>query len=168
VEDEKSVSDVFRARLRETRIARNMSQDALAQAMRRAGYPMDKAAVLRIEKGHRGISLDEAFAFAVPAQLFTPPGEELVWLTKNMAVDGSGMRAWLRYGDALIANSGDLPDELVRDRVTQAMAIHARAYLDAIRNEDKEGRREALFAMSRTLEAERERREPAERQRGGS
>jgi hypothetical protein len=45
------------------------------------------------------------------------------------------------------------------------MAIHARAYLDAIRNEDKEGRREALLAMSRTLEAERERRELAERQK---
>jgi hypothetical protein len=74
-------------------------------------------------------------------------------------------RAWLRYGDSFIANSGDLPDELIRDRVTQAMAIHARAYLDAIRNEDKEGRREALLAMSRTLEAERERREPAERQK---
>jgi transcriptional regulator with XRE-family HTH domain len=168
VEDEKSVSDVFRARLRETRIDRSMSQDALAQAMQRAGYSMDKAAVLRIEKGQRGISLDEAFAFAsvlsaVPAQLFTPPGEELVWLTKTTAVNGSGMRAWLRYGDSFIADSGDLPEELVQDRVMQAMAIHARAYLDAIRNEDKEGQREALFAMSRTLEAKRERREAAER-----
>ena len=48
--------------------------------------------------------------------------------------------------------------------MVQAMAIHARAYLDAIRNEDKEGRREALFAMSRTLEAERERREASGRE----
>ena len=168
MKDQKSVGDVFRTRLRETRIARNMSQDALAQAMRKAGYPMDKAAVLRIEKGQRGISLDEAFAFAsvlyaVPAQLFTPPGDELVWLTRNMAVDGSGMRAWLRYGDAFIAHSGDLPEELWQDRAVEKMAVAAIALVDAMRNDDKAGKVDAYHAIETALHAERERREAAER-----
>jgi len=172
--DKKRVSEVFRKRLFETRKDRGgMTQAALAQRMREEGYPMDKAAVARTESGDRGISLDEAFAFtwvlhAVPAQMFTPPGEELVWLTTNAAVDGAGMRAWLRYGDAFIAHSGDLPDELWRDRAVEAMAIHAQAYVDAVRNEDEAGKREAFEAMWRTLFAERERREAAEREKAES
>ncbi len=159
---EKRASDVFRQRLRETRKARGMTQGDLGGLMREAGYPMDKAAVQRVEKGERGISLDEALAFAsvlsaVPAQLLTPPGDEDVYLTKNVGVNGAGMRAWLRYGDAFIAHSGDIPDELARDRAMQAMAIHARALVDAMRNDDKAGKVEAFRAIEQTLVAERER-----------
>jgi transcriptional regulator with XRE-family HTH domain len=170
----KRVSDVFRARLFETRKARSgMSQAALAQAMGEAGYRMDKAAVTRIENGERGISLDEAFAFAsvlsaVPAQLFTPPGNEDVCLTENVAVNGAGMRAWLQYGDAFVAQSGDLPEELVRDRALEAMAVYALALVDAKRNEDKAGIQDAYRALERTILAERERREAAERDKEDS
>jgi hypothetical protein len=148
----------------------NMSQAELGRRMREAGYPLDKAAVLRIEKGERGISLDEALAFAsvlaaVPAQMLTPPGDEFVYLTKNVGVDGEGIRAWLRFGDSFIAHSGDLPDELFQDRAMQAMAIHARALVDAERNEDKAGIQEAFRAMKTVLDDERERQEEAKRER---
>jgi transcriptional regulator with XRE-family HTH domain len=163
---EKRPSDVFRHRLRETRKSRDMTQGDLGSRMREAGYPMDKAAVQRVEKGERGISLDEALAFiavlsAVPAQMLTPPGDEDVYLKKNYGVNGAGLRAWLRYGDAHIAQSGDLPEELWQDRAMEAMAVHALAYVDATRNRDKAGREEAFEGMWLTIERERGRREVA-------
>ena len=105
---------------------------------------------------------------AVPAQLFTPPGNEDVWLTENVAVNGAGMRAWLQYGDAFVAQSGDLPEELVRDRALEAMAVYALALVDAKRNEDKAGIQDAYRALERTILAERERREAAERDKEDS
>jgi hypothetical protein len=69
------------------------------------------------------------------------------------------MRAWLRYGDAWIADSGDLPDELVADRVQYAIAAHAMALVDAIRGEDKAGKLEAFKAIERTILEARARRE---------
>ena len=166
-DDKRRVSDVFRQRLSETRQARGLSLGALGHLMREAGHStIDKAAVLRIEQGKRGISLDEAFAFAsvlfaVPAQLFTPPGDELIYISQNYAVDGGGMRAWLRYGDAFVAHGGDLPEELWQDRAMEAMAVHARALVDADRNNDKAGIQDAFRAMRDVLHAERERREVA-------
>jgi hypothetical protein len=161
----KRPSDVFRARLRETRKRRdNMSQAELGRRMREAGYPLDKAAVLRIEKGERGISLDEALAFAsvlaaVPAQMLTPPGDEYVYLTKNVGVNGSGMRAWLRFGDSFIAHSGDIPDELFVARAQQAILIYAKGLVDANLNRDKAGAEEAFRAMQATFDEERKRQE---------
>jgi transcriptional regulator with XRE-family HTH domain len=75
-------SEVFAVRLRETRKARNLSQTELARRMTNAGRPMSKEALLRIENGTRGLSLDEAIAliavlFAVPPHLLTPPGDEM-------------------------------------------------------------------------------------------
>jgi transcriptional regulator with XRE-family HTH domain len=168
--DEKRPSDVFRQRLRETRKAHGLTQGDVGARMREAGFPMDKAAVQRVEKGERGISLDEALAFAsvlsaVPAQLLTPPGDEDVYLTKNVGVNGAGMRAWLRYGDAFIADGGDLPDELFRDRVMQAMAVYAQALVDAKRNDDKAGIQDAYRAIETVLDRERERQDEATRQK---
>jgi transcriptional regulator with XRE-family HTH domain len=173
-DDEKRISDVFRQRLSETRQARALSLGALGRLMRDAGHrTIDKAAVLRIEQGKRGISLDEAFAFAsvlfaVPAQLFTPPGDERVYITQNYAVDGEEMRAWLRYGDAFVAHGGDLPEELWQDRAMEAMAVHARALIDANRNKDKAGIQDAFRAMRDVLYAERERREAGEPEKAES
>jgi transcriptional regulator with XRE-family HTH domain len=159
-------SEVFAARLRETRKARGFSQTELARRMTDWGRPMSKEALLRIENGTRGISLDEALAlaaalFAVPPHLLTPPGDEFVWLTDKMGVDGEGMRAWLRYGDAFIADSGDLPDELIADRALAKVSVHAQAFVDAMRGDDKAGKLEAFHALDQTLLEERGRRERA-------
>ena len=91
--------------------------------------------------------------------MLTPPGEEIVWLAKDHGVNGEGMRAWLRFGDAFIAQSGDLPDELFEDRAQRAIAIHAQALVDAIRGEDAAGKREALRAIGETVLEEEARKE---------
>jgi hypothetical protein len=78
------------------------------------------------------------------------------------------MRAWLRYGDAFIAGSGDLPEELVEDRAMHAMAVHAQALVDAKRNGDTAGIQDAYHAMEAVLDAERERREAAELEKAES
>jgi hypothetical protein len=139
-----------------------MSQTKLAQRMTDWGRPMSREALLRIENESRGVSLDEALAliaclFAVPPHLLTPPGDEYVWLTDNLGVNGEEMRAWLRYGDAYIAQSGDLPDELVADRLQAAIVVHAQALVDATRGDDEAGKREALRAIGEAV-LERERR----------
>jgi hypothetical protein len=147
-----------------------MTQGELGARMREAGFPMDKAAVQRVEKGERGLSLDEALAFAVvldavPAHLFTPPGEERVALTRNFYdLDGTDMRTWLRYGKGFMFAAGDLPAELVEDRAMHAMAVHAQALVDAKRNGDSAGIQDAYHAMAAVLDAERERLEAAKRE----
>jgi len=172
MEEQRRVSDVFRQRLRETRTARNLTQGDLGALMREAGHPtIDNVAVLRIEKGERGISLDEAFAFAsvldaVPAQMFTPPGDELVAVTRNFYdLDGRDMRAWLRYGHAFMFAEGDLPEELSQDRAMARMVAAAVALVDAMRNDDKAGKVDAYQTIEAAVDVERERREAAEREK---
>jgi transcriptional regulator with XRE-family HTH domain len=153
-------SEVFRQRLRERREGHGLSQAELARRMRVDGRPMSKVAVLRIEKGERGISLDEAIAFAAvlnvpPPQLFTPPEGKLVALTGNRAVDSGGMRAWLRYGDSFVADSGNLPAELEADRYLRSATIRAQALVDAERAGDKEGIKEAFLGLREVVDAYR-------------
>src|SRR5688500_4231713 len=102
-DDWKRPSEIFAARLRETRKARDLTQTELAQLMTDAGLPLSKPALLRIENGERGLSLDEAIAlsavlYAVPAHLLTPPDDGIVALTDKLGVDGEGLRAWLLHG----------------------------------------------------------------------
>jgi transcriptional regulator with XRE-family HTH domain len=149
---EKHPSEVFRSRLRETRNARGVSQGELARRMRDAGYPMDKSAVLRIEKGERGISLDEALAFAAilfasPAHLLSPPGDEIVWLTSNRGFDGEGMRAWLLHGDEWIATASDYQRSGHAEMLERVVLAHAKALIDAQRGDDQAGMRAELAAL---------------------
>jgi len=153
-------SEVFRERLRELRQARGLSQAELARRMRVDGRPMTKVAVLRIEKGERGISLDEAIAFvavlfAVPPQLFAPPEGKLIALTSNMAVDAAGMRGWLRYGDSFIASEGDLPPERELDLYLRSATIRAQALVDAERQGDKAGIQDAFLGLRNIVNAYR-------------
>lgn len=149
-EEKQRPSDVFGSRLAELRRERGLSLEALAQRMRDEGFKtMSKTAVLHVETGKRGLSLDEALGFAtvlaaVPAQMVSPPDDELVWLTENRAADGDGMRAWLRFGYSFLTDAGDERVEKLRLEVVEA---HARALLDAGKLKDKAGQREALRAM---------------------
>src|SRR5262245_35062428 len=93
-------SEVFAYRLKELRAARGLSQTMLALMVTESGTPLNKAALLRIEKGERGLSLDEALAIAAvlettPAYMLTPPGDAWVEVTKNHRTDSSGIRYFL-------------------------------------------------------------------------
>ena len=73
-------SDVLRQRLREIRNAKGWSQRGLVKELKRIGVEMDPAAIARIEKGSRGVSLDEALQLAAvlevsPIHLFLPKGK---------------------------------------------------------------------------------------------
>jgi transcriptional regulator with XRE-family HTH domain len=154
-DEEARPSEVFAKRLREMRKARGLSQAELAQLMTERGTPMNKAALLRIEKGERGLSLDEALAFAAvlnaaPAHLLSPRGEESVWLTDDMAVDGEGMRAWLLHGFEFIATASNYHRGEHAKALERVVVAHAQALVDAVRGDDKAGQREQLAALGQT------------------
>jgi transcriptional regulator with XRE-family HTH domain len=141
-------SEVFAARLRDTREARRLSQTELARRATDQGRELDRAAVLRIESGKRGLALDEAVALAwilqaVPAQMLTAPESSVVGLTDNVGVDGEGIRNWLVYGDPLLAMPAvvdtDEARAVVRAHFERDVTRHALALADAVRGEDKAG-----------------------------
>lgn len=147
-------SRVFGDRLREIRRDRKFSQTELAHRMTERGRPMSKEALLRVERGGRGLSLDEALALAAclhvaPAHLLSPPGEEIVWLTDKQGVDSEGMRAWLLHGDEFIATASEYQRGELAKALEGVVLAHARALVDAQKGDDKAGVRNQLYALGR-------------------
>ena len=150
-------SHVFARRLRETREDRRLKQGQLAEAMTKAGRPMDRTAVIRMEKipPERVVSLDEMLAFAkvlgiAPALLVSPPDGEHVWTTNgNPGYTGPEFRNWFIWGDP------QLPD-LVRERMDLAFDLEEyvpliRGYFDASRSGDEDARLKASERVMKTL-----------------
>jgi transcriptional regulator with XRE-family HTH domain len=150
-------SEVFIARLREMRDVRGLSQAELARRMTAAGRPLGKLALMRIESGERGLSLDEALALAAllnvaPAHLLTPPDDgQMVWLTANLGVDGEEMRNFLRFGHPLSRT----PERLSSELEELALAT-ARALVDATHGNDQAGKQDALRALGLIVLAHRD------------
>jgi len=144
-------SGVFGLRLREIRRARGLTQAALADLVTAAGQPLDKAAVLRIERGGRGVSLDEALALAwvlgvAPLHLLSPPDGQVVWVTRKAAVDGAGLRNWALFGDALLLSA---EGRRVKGRIRLVLEVEglAQALVDAKRGGDSAGAQAAAQAL---------------------
>jgi transcriptional regulator with XRE-family HTH domain len=159
-------SEVFAARLQDTRDARGLTQTELARRAADAGRELDRAAVLRIEKGQRGIGLDEAIALtrllhAVPAQMLTAPEGSFTGLTGNEGVDGEGLRNWLVYGEPILGltiaidEEGTEPPDVLRGRLEGDLIRHARALGDAARTDDRAGITAAVRAIVRAVETYR-------------
>jgi transcriptional regulator with XRE-family HTH domain len=108
-------SDVFRGRVRELRTTRatprsrrglvGLTQAELAERLTELGRPMSKTSLMRLERGERDVSLDEALAItaaldAVPAFMLTPPDDADVEieLTGEHVLGSGQMREWLRKG----------------------------------------------------------------------
>jgi transcriptional regulator with XRE-family HTH domain len=149
--DQKRPSDVFGTRLREIRRDRDLTQQELAEALEVAGRPMNKAAIVRIERGERGVSLDEALALAyvlnvAPATMLSPPEGEHVWLTGTFAVEGWELRNWLLFGDPTLWTS---EGQRVRARMDLVFTIEgfAQAIVDAKRGGDTAGSQAAALAL---------------------
>ncbi len=111
--------------------------------MREAGLSMSKVAVLRIESGERGISLDEALGFAsvldaAPAHLLSPPDGEYVWPTDRQGHTGAEFRNWLLFGDPLLVRE---EGQRVRARMHAIFEVErlAQAMVDARRGDDSAG-----------------------------
>jgi 8-oxo-dGTP pyrophosphatase MutT (NUDIX family)/transcriptional regulator with XRE-family HTH domain len=94
-------SEVFRVRLREVRRLRGWTQADLASALARAGVDLGESAVVRMERGIRGVSLDEAIAIATvlgvsPLHMIVPLDDNGSQLTPRLTVPTTEARAWIR------------------------------------------------------------------------
>ena len=118
---------VFAKQLRATRKDRGLTQTALAELMREAGYPtMSKDAIGRIEAGTQRVPLDEALAFAQllnvsPAHLLSPSGDTYLAPIPTIGYSGDGVRDWLATGVGFQV----LPEEIVTED-DRALAEHVR------------------------------------------
>lgn len=156
-------SEVFAKRLKAMRKLRGLTQTELAEQMTAAGRELDRAAILRIEKGTssqvggRGLSLDEALALmwvlpAVPAQMLTPPeGDWLAVTEAAPGVDGEGLRNWFAFGDPLLAMPAAVDSDetraVLRERLERVVLAHALALADASRSNDTAGIKAAGAAI---------------------
>lgn len=100
-----SSSDVFRARLVETRKALGYSNQAkLAKRLAEIGYPMHETAIARIESGARKVTIDDVVAIAAALDvalvslLFPLDDDATVQLAPKLKVDVVKARRWARAG----------------------------------------------------------------------
>jgi transcriptional regulator with XRE-family HTH domain len=97
-------ADVVRARLREERKARGLTQAQLAAAMTEADAPMDHTVVSNIERGKRPVPAEELFAFAnvldVPlVRLVSPLDGEPAARFGGIGLDRHEVGNWLIWGE---------------------------------------------------------------------
>jgi transcriptional regulator with XRE-family HTH domain len=154
-------SEVFAQRLRETRKARGWTQAELAEQLNQRGIPMNRDALMRIERGARSVSLDEALGlaqclYAVPALLLTPPEGRHVAIAPNMGLaiaDGDEVRDWLTTGVNVllprVQGSGAHP--ALDASFKNTLAILAQALVDAARAGDQAGQRAAVKAIAKAV-----------------
>jgi transcriptional regulator with XRE-family HTH domain len=136
-------SQVFARRLHELRESRGRSLSWLAERMQAAGFEkMGKAGVLRVEKAERGLSLDEALAFAqvfyaAPAHLLTPHEGTGVAITNQLRLDnGQEIRTWFSTGHALPVwpETPGTEDRAVLDEfLNKHLEVYAENLVDALR-----------------------------------
>jgi len=97
-----TASEVYRRRLRETRQLKGWTQQQLADEMGKLGFKIDASAVTRLERGTRGVTLDEVIATAAtlgvsPLHLIVPLDDAAeLDVTPGLPVTGGGARAWIR------------------------------------------------------------------------
>lgn len=95
-------SEVFRARLREVRRLKRWTQADLAAALAGAGLDLGEPAVTRLERGSRGVSLDEAITISAvlgvsPLHMLVPLDDNNdLQVTPQASVPVTDARAWAR------------------------------------------------------------------------
>lgn len=79
---------VFARRMRQVREAAKMSQTRLAELLAERGIKIDPTSITRIEKGARGVRLEEAVAIAealgVPLEELLLPGRSIIDQIRNL------------------------------------------------------------------------------------
>lgn len=101
----KRPSQVFASRLEALRLSKNLSILDLVRKLERDGETLDRFAVSKIEKGKRGVSVDEAVALAAalgvdPVRLLLPEDGH-VEIAPKLVVRADDARSWLRGLKAL-------------------------------------------------------------------
>lgn len=96
-----SPTDWLQKQLRDARRRRGWSQQRLSSRLDELGVALDQSSIARIERGKRGVSLDDAVHLAVALDmplvaLITPQEEGAVALTPKLRVRGAPARRWIR------------------------------------------------------------------------
>jgi 8-oxo-dGTP pyrophosphatase MutT (NUDIX family)/transcriptional regulator with XRE-family HTH domain len=96
-----SPSEVFRARLREVRRLKGWTQQQLADELASLGVRLDASGITRMERGTRGVTLDDVIAIAAalgvsPLHMIVPLDDNGAQLTPSLTVPTADARAWLR------------------------------------------------------------------------
>jgi len=146
---------VFGERLRQLRELRGLTQAQLADQVTANGTPLNREAVMKIERGGRRVDIEEVVALTwalqgVLVQLLTPPGNDLLALSDGIAVDAEGLSNFLLYGDPVLAAPAAFDDEtveVVRGRLDRILLRHALALTDASRANDEHGMKVAGAAI---------------------
>ena len=94
-------SEVFRARLREVRRLKRWTQQQLADELASLGVRVDASGITRMERGTRGVTLDDVIAIAAalgvsPLHMIVPLDDNGAQLTPGLTVTTVDARAWLR------------------------------------------------------------------------
>lgn len=106
----KAPTEVFSDQLRRIRERHGISVRDLSGRLEELGVTMDPSAITRIEKGRRGVSLDDALALAAglnvaPLQLLVPLGEEATMaVVPEIEIHPDLARRWIA-GDSPLTNS---------------------------------------------------------------
>jgi transcriptional regulator with XRE-family HTH domain len=161
--------------MKEVRERKRWSQQDLANRLAEMGDPTDRATIARTETRARGLSLDDAVAYAAAlgasfVHMVCPLDRtELVALGSKMAVPSVEVRDWIRGQRSLRPEDErtlvmESPDEewMARQHVYLDVAINRmQAVLDALALGDQEGVKELTPSANEALV--RLRRESADR-----
>ena len=105
-------SEVFRARLREVRRLKGWTQQQLADELASIGVRLDASGITRMERGSRGVTLDDVIAIAAalgvsPLHMFIPlDNDDMVNAAPGISADVLDVRAWIR-GQRPLRDSDD-------------------------------------------------------------
>ena len=96
-------SEVFREQLRTVRRFKGWTQQQLADALADVGVKLDATAITRLERGTRGVTLDDVIAIAAvlgvsPLHLFVPlgNGDSTLDIAPGLTAGAADVRAWIR------------------------------------------------------------------------
>lgn len=109
------ISAIFRERLREARRRKEWTQQDLSEALAAVGVRLESTVINRLERGSRGVSLDEAFALAAvlnasPLYLLSPPDMRTdVELAPDLSVSAGVVQEWIKGRRSLRTAQSDTP-----------------------------------------------------------
>lgn len=107
----KTPREVFAAQVGILRERKGWTQQRLADEMKRLDHPIDRTAIAKIERGDRGVSIDEAFTLAVafgvsPAALLLPRSGD-VRVAPGLDIGGIEALHWFRGVSPLLEDIED-------------------------------------------------------------